>query len=366
MNRDQFYFLFIKEAFPQVDFEYNEAKSPEEMAQNIDSILEFISSDVLVDFDLSSIKGNQIIDGNIEQIATLLQVLYEISKLIMEKGGSLTNSKKGGSSDINSKSNRSAQEKISPKSQNDHYSLHSQEDSGSKQSLEEHSNKVQMKNSKSDKKKGPKKGNHEEIKGNNNKEILEKLEKGDLINMPQNHGNQKPEEFYTLRDILRNKRIPFTTLSEKRKIIDKYFTNCDSAPSGSNRNSEFEYIKQDSNLINQAESTTNLKWTDIFGSSREDSSQQISGIDKSKTNEENENSLIQKNKDKVIENQSVEEYVSNNNKESNISEANKSKEISNNENQNEQSNSSEIKNKINSVEKVNMEDSSESNNKRSD
>jgi hypothetical protein len=56
---DKFYFLFIKEAFPNIEFEINdEAYTQEEMAYNIDAILEFLS-EMLLEIDLSHIKGNQ-------------------------------------------------------------------------------------------------------------------------------------------------------------------------------------------------------------------------------------------------------------------------------------------------------------------
>ena len=82
---DKFYFLFLKEAFPNVEFEINEkAVTNEEMANNIDAILEFLSRRLL-EIDLSHIQGIEIVNQNIDHVTKLLQLLYELSMLINEK-----------------------------------------------------------------------------------------------------------------------------------------------------------------------------------------------------------------------------------------------------------------------------------------
>ena len=313
------------------------------MAQNIDSILDFISKDVLVECDLSSIKGSQIVEGNMEQVAMLLQVLYEISKLIQEKAGSKSGSNIDQNSENKSGSLHSLQDKLSNHSLKD-YSIQNSEkgkkvvrekfvpfdniekknksDKSKKQEKEEKSNILDKSWSSKEQEDHPsaeeEKSSHSKKSNpyNVNQKESKVNRKDREIKVAQIDNNPKSEEFYTLRDILRNKRIPFSTMSEKRKIIDRYFSNCDSAPSGSNENSEFEYLKEDSGLINRAESETQLKWTDIFGTSREGSSQEQSIKDKSLSKEESNRIVRKSKKGEVLINNNPSDY---NQEENNIS-----------------------------------------------
>jgi hypothetical protein len=76
---DQFYIRFFEGAFPHVDFSgLEEAQTDEEMADNIQALIDLLSEDILR-YDLSHIKGEEIVDGNAEHCINFLQLAKEIS-----------------------------------------------------------------------------------------------------------------------------------------------------------------------------------------------------------------------------------------------------------------------------------------------
>lgn len=79
---DQFYISFFEGAFPDIDFsQLEEAKTDQEMAENIQALIDLLSEDILK-YDLNHIKGEEIVNGNPEHCINLLQLAKEISLMI--------------------------------------------------------------------------------------------------------------------------------------------------------------------------------------------------------------------------------------------------------------------------------------------
>jgi len=69
---DQFYIQFFEGAFPDIDFSsLEEAQTEEEMAENIQALIDLLSEEILK-YDLSHIKGEEIVNGNPEHCINLL------------------------------------------------------------------------------------------------------------------------------------------------------------------------------------------------------------------------------------------------------------------------------------------------------
>lgn len=56
------------------------------MAENIQALIEFLGEHVLK-YDLTHIKGEEIVNGNPEHCINLLQLVQEIAVMIQNKGG---------------------------------------------------------------------------------------------------------------------------------------------------------------------------------------------------------------------------------------------------------------------------------------
>lgn len=79
---DQFYIQFFEGAFPDIDFSsLEEAQTEEEMAENIQALIDLLSEEILK-YDLSHIKGDEIVNGNPEHCINLLQLAKEISLMM--------------------------------------------------------------------------------------------------------------------------------------------------------------------------------------------------------------------------------------------------------------------------------------------
>jgi hypothetical protein len=59
-------------------------ETEEEMAEVIQALIELLSESI-IEKDLSDITGKDIVDGDYTQVATLLQIIYEISELIKDQ-----------------------------------------------------------------------------------------------------------------------------------------------------------------------------------------------------------------------------------------------------------------------------------------
>ncbi len=91
---DGFYIQFFQAAFPEIDFTSLEAATNEqEMAENIQALVDLLGGEILK-YDLSHIKGEEIVQGNPEHCINLLQLVQEISQMMAEK----TDDKQGTSS----------------------------------------------------------------------------------------------------------------------------------------------------------------------------------------------------------------------------------------------------------------------------
>lgn len=79
---DQFYIQFFENAFPDIDFSsLEEAQTEEDMAANIQALLDLLSDEIL-NYDLSHIRGSEIVQGNPEHCINLLQLANEIALMI--------------------------------------------------------------------------------------------------------------------------------------------------------------------------------------------------------------------------------------------------------------------------------------------
>lgn len=82
---DAFYIQFFENAFPDFNFSsLAEAETEEDMAENIQALIELLQDEIL-NYDLSHIRGDEIVQGNPEHIINLLQLAKEIS-LLMRSG----------------------------------------------------------------------------------------------------------------------------------------------------------------------------------------------------------------------------------------------------------------------------------------
>ena len=82
---DAFYIQFFENAFPDFNFSsLAEAETEEDMAENIQALIELLQDEIL-NYDLSHIRGDEIVSGNPEHIINLLQLAKEIS-LLMSSG----------------------------------------------------------------------------------------------------------------------------------------------------------------------------------------------------------------------------------------------------------------------------------------
>ena len=69
---DAFYIQFFQSAFPDIDFSsLEETNNEEEMAMNIQTLIDLLSQEILR-YDLSHIRGDQIVSGNPEHCINLL------------------------------------------------------------------------------------------------------------------------------------------------------------------------------------------------------------------------------------------------------------------------------------------------------
>lgn len=82
---DEFYIQFFQAAFPEIDFSQLTAGQDEkEMAENIQALIDFLGEHVLK-YDLTHIKGEEIVNGNPEHCINLLQLVQEIAVMIQNK-----------------------------------------------------------------------------------------------------------------------------------------------------------------------------------------------------------------------------------------------------------------------------------------
>jgi hypothetical protein len=61
-----------------------EAQTEEEMAENIQALIDLLSEEILK-YDLSHIRGDEIVNGNPEHCINLLQLAKEISYMMQGK-----------------------------------------------------------------------------------------------------------------------------------------------------------------------------------------------------------------------------------------------------------------------------------------
>ena len=72
-------------AFPELDFsQLEEAQNEEEMAENIQALIDVLGQQILK-YDLSHIRGDEIVNGNPEHCINLLQLVLEISNMLENK-----------------------------------------------------------------------------------------------------------------------------------------------------------------------------------------------------------------------------------------------------------------------------------------
>lgn len=69
---DEFYIQFFQAAFPEIDFsQLTAGKDEQEMAENIQALIDLLGEQILK-YDLSHIKGEEIVNGNPEHCINLL------------------------------------------------------------------------------------------------------------------------------------------------------------------------------------------------------------------------------------------------------------------------------------------------------
>lgn len=87
---DAFYIQFFQAAFPEIDFnQLEEATNEEEMASNIQMLINLLGQQILK-YDLSHIRGEEIVNGNPEHCINLLQLVQEISVMLQNKAEGAT------------------------------------------------------------------------------------------------------------------------------------------------------------------------------------------------------------------------------------------------------------------------------------
>ena len=77
-------------AYPAFDFsslldETENSEQPEKMAECIQALIDLLSQEILM-FDMSHIRGDEIINGNADHCINLLQILQQISQVNMMAG----------------------------------------------------------------------------------------------------------------------------------------------------------------------------------------------------------------------------------------------------------------------------------------
>lgn len=81
---DSLYLQLFQALFPQFNFEDIEpGKTEEEMAENIDQLIKLLETNIL-EHDLSDIKAEAIVSGNLEHIDEFLQVLLQVVFLMLQ------------------------------------------------------------------------------------------------------------------------------------------------------------------------------------------------------------------------------------------------------------------------------------------
>lgn len=82
---DAFYIQFFQAAFPEIDFsQLEEGQNEQEMAENIQALIDLLGQQILK-YDLSHIRGDEIVSGNPEHLINLLQLVQEISVMLENK-----------------------------------------------------------------------------------------------------------------------------------------------------------------------------------------------------------------------------------------------------------------------------------------
>lgn len=81
---DALYLQLFQAMFPQFDFEdIEQGKTEEEMAHNINSLIKLLEKNIL-ETDLSQIKGEAIVSGDLVHIDEFLQVLLQVVFLMAQ------------------------------------------------------------------------------------------------------------------------------------------------------------------------------------------------------------------------------------------------------------------------------------------
>jgi len=84
---DEFYIQFFQAAFPDIDFsQLTAGQDEQEMAENIQALIDLLGEQILK-YDLSHIRGDEIVNGNPEHCINLLQLVQEIAQMINNKQG---------------------------------------------------------------------------------------------------------------------------------------------------------------------------------------------------------------------------------------------------------------------------------------
>ncbi len=88
---DEFYIQFFQAAFPEIDFsQLTAGQDEQEMAENIQALIDLLGEQILK-YDLSHIRGDEIVNGNPEHCINLLQLVQEIAQMINSKQVTGTN-----------------------------------------------------------------------------------------------------------------------------------------------------------------------------------------------------------------------------------------------------------------------------------
>lgn len=86
-SSDSLYIQLFEVIFPSYDFgEVEQGNTPEEMADNIQGLLDLLGGQVL-DMDLKFIDASQIVTGDLKHMQNFLQLLMDVVLLIAQKQG---------------------------------------------------------------------------------------------------------------------------------------------------------------------------------------------------------------------------------------------------------------------------------------
>ncbi|CDW83414.1 UNKNOWN [Stylonychia lemnae] len=92
---DAFYIQFFQAAFPDIDFSnLQEADTEEGQAENIQNLIDLLGGQILR-YDLSHIRGSEIVNGNPEHCINLLQLVQEISVMLDNRQGQQDSDEEG-------------------------------------------------------------------------------------------------------------------------------------------------------------------------------------------------------------------------------------------------------------------------------